>query len=324
MASAVYSGRGLKRTLGAELAVAEDGPAGFGMGGGVFWPRLTGPATRPGAFIGPVPPVTPSFTPLTAAEALSLPFMFWLPAEPEPRLTTFEGAPAPIFDAGMPAIPLLPRLIDEVAGRLEGAMGLVVEPRATAVGCGELLTTEAGMARARFTTFGAGGGWTIFGGAGRTTGIGCTIFMVGGLGTSGSLTSGSLILGGSILAIFGGGGSFGGLTLMAGGSGFLMGIGSVSWGRIFRLSMVFLAAAPMMMAQSMRRMLRVMEVKSEVLLWLPSLRTPKCANCIFCGFGSSLRSGFAIKKSLRACCCDRGGISETDPDGRAGISADGV
>src|ERR1700677_261077 len=247
MASAVYSGRGLKRTLGAELAVAEDGPAGFGMGGGVFWPRLTGPATRPGAFIGPVPPVTPSFTPLTAAEALSLPFMFWLPAEPEPRLTTFEGAPAPIFDAGMPAIPLLPRLIDEVAGRLEGAMGLVVEPRATAVGCGELLTTEAGMARARFTTFGAGGGWTIF--------------MVGGLGTSGSLTSGSLILGGSILAIFGGGGSFGGLTLMAGGSGFLMGIGSVSWVRIFRLSMVFLAAAPMMMAQSMRRMLRVMEVK---------------------------------------------------------------
>jgi len=41
-----------------------------------------------------------------------------------------------------------------------------------------------------------------------------------------------------------------------------------------------------------------MEVKSEDLLWLPSFRTPKCENCIFCGAGSSLRSGFAIKKVL--------------------------
>jgi hypothetical protein len=48
-----------------------------------------------------------------------------------------------------------------------------------------------------------------------------------------------------------------------------------------------------------------MEVKSEALLWLPSLRTPKCANCIFCGEGSSLRSGFAIKKILEDLSCQR-------------------
>src|ERR1700722_16122937 len=74
-ASAVYSGLGLKRTLGADLATAADGPAGFGIGGGVFWPRLTTPGERPGAFIGPVPPVTPSLTPTTPPAALSLPFM---------------------------------------------------------------------------------------------------------------------------------------------------------------------------------------------------------------------------------------------------------
>src|SRR3984957_6647749 len=75
-ASSVYSGLGLKRTLGPDFAVTALGPAGFGIGGGVFWPRLTAPAARPGAFIGPVPPVTPSFTPTTAPEALSLPFIF--------------------------------------------------------------------------------------------------------------------------------------------------------------------------------------------------------------------------------------------------------
>src|ERR1700678_2279820 len=240
MASAVYSGRGLNKTLGPLLTVAVEGLAGFGIGGGVFCPRLTGPATRPGAFIGPVPPVTPSFTPFIAPEALSLPFMFWLPAEPEPRLTTFEAAPMPLFDAGMPAIPLLPRLIDVVEGRFEGAIGFVVEPSATAVGCGELLGTEAGIAWARLTTFGAGGGWTTFGGAGRTTGIGCVILISGGLGTSGSLTSGSLILGGSILAT---GGSFGGTILIlgvgGGGSGFLMGSMEID-SSLCRVSMVFL------------------------------------------------------------------------------------
>src|SRR5271168_5488343 len=102
MASAEYSGLGLKRTLGPVLTAALVGPVGFGIGGGVFWPRLTGPATRPGAFIGPVPPVTPSLTPTTAPEALSLPFMFWLPAEPEPRLTTCDCAPMPLFEAGIP------------------------------------------------------------------------------------------------------------------------------------------------------------------------------------------------------------------------------
>jgi hypothetical protein len=43
--------------------------------------------------------------------------------------------------------------------------------------------------------------------------------------------------------------------------------------------------------------LSVTEVKSEALLWLPSLRTPKWVNCMFGGAGSSVRSGFAIKRS---------------------------
>src|ERR1700709_1555919 len=106
-----------------------------------------------------------------------LPFMFCPVGEPEPRLTTADGAPAPLLEAGMPDIPLLPRLMAVVEGLLETAMGFVVEPRATA------------------------GGW------GRTTGIGWAILISGGLGTSGSLTSGSLIFGGSSLTTGGGGGS---------------------------------------------------------------------------------------------------------------------
>src|SRR3984885_5038343 len=156
MASAVYSGLGLKRTLGPLFAVADDGPTGCGIGGGVACPRLTGPATRPTALFGPVPPATPCGMPATATGPL--PFMFWPVGEPEPRLTTVDGAPAPLLDAGMPAIPLLPRLMEVGDGLFETAMGLVVEPRATAVGCGEVLGTEAGIAWARLTTFGAGGG----------------------------------------------------------------------------------------------------------------------------------------------------------------------
>src|ERR1700728_3272718 len=215
MASAVYSGLGLKRTLGPLLTGTEVGPAGFGIGGGAFCPRLTGPATRPGAFIGPVPPVTPSFTPTTPAAALLRPFMFWLLAEPEPRLTTDACAPAPLLEAGMPDIPLLPRLMAVGEGRSETAMGLVVEPRATAVGWGALFGTEAGIACAKLTFTGAGGGVTTFGGAGRTTGIGCAIFISGGFGTSCNFTSGNLILGGSTLTT-GGGGS---LILIFGGGG---------------------------------------------------------------------------------------------------------
>src|SRR5271170_5826825 len=156
MASAVYSGLGLKRTLGPLFAVAVVGPTGFGNGGGVFCPRLTGPATRPGALIGPVPPGTPCGMPATATAPVA--FMFWLVAEPEPRLTTVDAAPAPLLEAGMPDIPLLPRLIEVVEGLFETAMGFVVEPSATAVGWGELLGTDAGIAWARLTTFGAGGG----------------------------------------------------------------------------------------------------------------------------------------------------------------------
>jgi hypothetical protein len=55
-----------------------------------------------------------------------------------------------------------------------------------------------------------------------------------------------------------------------------------------------------------------MEVKSEPLLWLPSLRTPKCENCIFCGEGSSLRSGFAIKILQRGLI----GRPRTNPGGK--------
>src|SRR6201985_218963 len=91
-------------------------------------------------------------------------FMFWLPGEPEPRLTTVDGAPAPLLEAGMPDIPLLPRLMAVGEVLFETAMGFVVEPSATAVGCGEVWGTEAGIAWARLTTFGAGGGCTSFGG----------------------------------------------------------------------------------------------------------------------------------------------------------------
>src|ERR1700729_2916828 len=110
MASAVYSGRGLKRTLGADLTIGA-GPAGLGMGGGVFWPRFTGPATRPVELSGPVPPVTPSLTPWTA---LAVEAMFWLVGAPEPRLIFV--APAPVLEAGIPAMPRLPRLMALAAG----------------------------------------------------------------------------------------------------------------------------------------------------------------------------------------------------------------
>src|SRR5271154_6999294 len=136
LASAMYSGLGLKRTLGPLFAVAIVGPAGFGIGGGVFWPRLT---TLLVEFSGPVPPVTPCGMPATATGPLA--FMFCPVGEPEPRLTTVDWAPAPLLDAGMPDIPLLPRLMAVADGLLETAMGLVVEPSATAVGCGELLGT---------------------------------------------------------------------------------------------------------------------------------------------------------------------------------------
>src|SRR5258708_5879732 len=163
VASAVYSGRGLKMTLGAVRA-AVWARAGLDVGGGVFWPRLTGPATRPVEVRGPVPLLTPSLTPLTALAALSRPAMFW--PRPEPRLTAVAAGPAPLLEAGIPAKPLLPRLMALVAGRLETAMGLVCWPRATGAGWGELFTTDAGVAWARLTTFGAGGGVTILGGAG--------------------------------------------------------------------------------------------------------------------------------------------------------------
>jgi hypothetical protein len=41
--------------------------------------------------------------------------------------------------------------------------------------------------------------------------------------------------------------------------------------------------------------LMTIELTSDDLLWLPSLRTPKCLNCMSGGAGLSLRSGFAIK-----------------------------
>src|SRR5580704_5980541 len=155
LASAVYSGLGLKSTLGPLLAVAVVGPAGFGIGGGVFCPRLTGPATRPVEFRGPVPPTTPCGMPATATAPVA--FMFCPVGEPEPRLTTVDAAPAPLLEAGMPDIPLLPRLMAVGEGLFETAIGFVVEPSATAVGCAEVLGTAAGIAWARLTTFGAGG-----------------------------------------------------------------------------------------------------------------------------------------------------------------------
>jgi hypothetical protein len=63
------------------------------------------------------------------------------------------------------------------------------------------------------------------------------------------------------------------------------------WGGVI----VFLTAAPMMMMTIAIRTLITMELKSEPLLWLPSFKMPKCVNCIFCGAGLSLRSGFTIE-----------------------------
>src|SRR5262245_40235288 len=132
----------------------------------------------------------------------------------------------------------------DVAGRFEGAIGLFACPRATAEGWGELLGTEAACAWPRLTTLGAGGAMTCLGGAGGTIGAGCAILISGSLGGSG-VTSGSLIFGGSTLTC-GAGGS---------GLGMILGlIGSTSLGsgamlisvNLFRLSIVFLAAAPTM------------------------------------------------------------------------------
>src|SRR5579862_6893969 len=153
MASAVYSGLGLKRTLGPLFAVAVVGPVGFGIGGGVFCPSAT-PATRPVEFSGPVPPTTPCGMPATATGPL--PFMFWPVGEPEPRLTT--DAPAPLFAFGILDIPASPRLMAVGEGLFETAMGFVAEPSATAAGFAALFGTVAGIAWARLTTLGAGGG----------------------------------------------------------------------------------------------------------------------------------------------------------------------
>src|ERR1019366_7520036 len=98
------------------------------------WPSATAAVVRPVEFIGPVPPATPSFTPLTAFAALSRPFMFWLVAEPEPRRTTVEAGPAPVFEDCIPGMPRCPRLIALVACRLKTAIGLFLWPSATADG----------------------------------------------------------------------------------------------------------------------------------------------------------------------------------------------
>ena len=95
-----------------------------------------------------------------------------------------------------------------------------------------------------------------------------------GFGTSGNSSEG---IGASDTLVFvidigstfttGVGGSLGGLILIGGGSsGFFIGIGSVNSVSLCRVSMVFFAAAPMMMAQSASTTLRAMEVKSEDLL----------------------------------------------------------
>src|SRR5579871_4345076 len=207
----------------------------------------------------------------------------------------------PLFDAGIPAAPLLPRLIAEAVGRLDGAMGLFCCPSAIGAGCGELLGTAAGWAWARLTILGAGGGCTILGGAGTRMGGCCTILISGGFGGSGSLISGILIFGGSTFTTGGVGSGFGGmiLGLIGSGSGCLGSGARLSSVSLCLLSIDFLAAAPMMQTTMAMMMLSEIEVKSEPLLWLPSLRTPKCENCMFCGEGSSLRSGFAIKKSFK-------------------------
>ena len=71
---------------------------------------------------------------------------------------------------------------------------------------------------------------TSLGGAGRTTGTGWAILISGGLGTSGELDVGHLILGGSTLILGVGRERLeDDLWRERLGSTFLIGIGSVSW-----------------------------------------------------------------------------------------------
>ena len=91
------------------------------------------------------------------------------------------------------------------------------------------------------------------------------------------------------------GGGFGGMTLGLMGSIFLIGIGAVSSVSFSLLSMVFLVAAPTTTITKASSTLIATAVIVDVLLWAPSFRTPKCANCMLFGWpGSSLVSGFAI------------------------------
>ena len=107
---------GFKENLGSALRGGGRGSGRLRHRRGRVLAEIDGAGDTARSFIGPVPPVTPSLTPATAAAALSWPFMFWLVAEPEPRLTMVACAPAPLLEAGMPDIPLLPRLMAVVEG----------------------------------------------------------------------------------------------------------------------------------------------------------------------------------------------------------------
>ncbi len=155
-------------------------------------------------------------------------------------------------------------------------MGLFAEPRATAVGWGELFTTEAAMGWARLTATGAGGATTFFGGAGAITGAGWVIFTSAGFGTSRGFTSGSLILGGSTLTT--GCGKGRGITFGTTGSIGLSSTGVVSIVTRFCSSRVRFAIVPSRSTRPIRARFNTIEVAVEALLCFPVSRTPKSLN----------------------------------------------
>ena len=100
----------------------------------------------------------------------------------------------------MPGMPV-PRFTLATAGPWRLLIGLSVLPRRDGGGMRVVIGDGCGLRMAEvYRTWGAAIATTCLGGAGIMTGLGASILTTGCLGGSGSLMSGTLILGGSILA----------------------------------------------------------------------------------------------------------------------------
>ena len=152
---------------------------------------------------GPVPPVTPSFTPrMPFAGPLSWPDPCSdCSAEPEPRLTAVGSRTC----AGVGGVHVGEAFIPEIDRAGSGPCwergrwdSFVLIRGRRSVALAVLLTTEAGIDVGQIHNLREpGAGCISLGGAGKTTGTGCSHFDLGRPWVrSGSLSSGSLILGG--------------------------------------------------------------------------------------------------------------------------------